>query len=129
VLPPYNDPNANRVDVPGSAGDGGVEKGTPGFEGKPKGMMQVLFETGWLDPNSTVKMVGTIPTLNKVTGMRKDNGKEPPKKEHVASLVLGSRADFRDELSELSKVREYPNSLLSFAFDSLVCHANAWILS
>lgn len=61
--------------------------------------------------------------------MRKDNGKEPPKKEHVASLVLGSRADFRDELSELSKVREYPNSLLSFAFDSLVCHANAWILS
>ena len=53
--------------------------------------------------------------------MRKDNGKEPPKKEHVASLVLGSRADFRDELSELSKVREYPNSLLSFA--------HAWILN
>ena len=77
-------------------------------------MQQVLFETGWWDPDPAVKMVGSMPTL--VAGKRKDNGKEPPKKEHVLDLLLGSRPDFRDELSELAKVREYPNSLLSKFF-------------
>ena len=72
-------------------------------------MQQVLFETGWWDPDPAVKMVGSMPTLNQV-GKRKENGKEPPKKEHVLDLLLGSRPDFRDELSELAKVRE--NSLL-----------------
>jgi hypothetical protein len=75
-----------------------------GFEGKPKGTKQVLFETGWWDPDPAVKMIGTMPQLNRLTGMRKSNGKKPPMKEHVADLLLGSRPDFRDELSELQKV-------------------------
>jgi hypothetical protein len=87
-LPPYYDPAAE------------------GFEGQPKGMQQVLFETGWWDP--TVKMVGTMPTLNRNTGKRKDNGRDPPAPEHVADLVLGKRRDFREELSELSKVPRPP---------------------
>jgi hypothetical protein len=115
VMPPFYDLDACRVDIPALDGDGGAEKGKQGFEGKPKGMQQVMFETGWWDPDPAVKMVGSMPTLNPA-GKRKDNGKEPPKKEHVLDLLLGSRPDFRDELSELAKVREYPNSLLSKFF-------------
>lgn len=120
VMPPFYDLDACRVDIPASDGDGGAEKGKQGFEGKPKGMQQVMFETGWWDPDPTVKMVGSMPTLNQA-GKRKDNGKEPPKKEHVLDLLLGSRPDFRDELSELAKVREYPNSLLSKFFTLSAC--------
>jgi hypothetical protein len=75
VMPPFYDLDACHVDIPASDGDGGAEKCKQGFEGKPKGMQQVMFETGWWDPDPAVKMVGSMPTLNPA-GKRKDNGKE-----------------------------------------------------
>lgn len=75
---------------------------TEGFEGKPKGAAQILFESGWWHPSG--KMVGSMPRVCKVTGKRFDNGKPLPEETMVVDLVLGKRPDFLNELSELAKV-------------------------
>jgi hypothetical protein len=84
---------------------------TPGFEGKPKGIAQILFESGWWHP--TNKMVASMPRLNKLTGKRFDNGKDPPSEDMVGELVLAARADFQAELSELAKVSSFSFLLVS----------------
>jgi hypothetical protein len=99
VPPPFNKPNAPRQDVLND--DGSVK--TEGFEGKPKGAAQILFESGWWHPSG--KMVGSMPRVCKVTGKRFDNGKPLPEETMVVDLVLGKRPDFLNELSELAKVR------------------------
>jgi hypothetical protein len=106
VPPPFNKPDAPRQDSTDSGG-----KVTPGFEGKPKGIAQILFESGWWHP--TNKMVASMPRLNKLTGKRFDNGKDPPSEDMVGELVLAARADFQAELSELAKVSSFSFLLVS----------------
>eukprot|EP01047_Picozoa_sp_COSAG01_P060206 COSAG01_NODE_7345_length_3242_cov_6.925867_1_plen_476_part_10 len=91
--------------------DGATGKTIRGFEGKPKGIAQILFETGWWNPND--KMVGSMPRLHKLTGKRYDNGKDPPTEDMVGELVLAARADFLQELSELAKVSSFSFLLVS----------------
>jgi hypothetical protein len=83
--------------------DCGVKVKKEAFEGKPKGIKQILFESGWWNPSA--RMIATMPRKCKVTGERYD-GKGPlPAEDRVGDLVLAKRPDFANELSELAKVR------------------------
>ena len=99
-LPPFNKLDAPRVDM--CDADGKVT--AHGFEGKCKGIAQILFETGWWNPD--VKMVSKMPPKCKVTGMRRDNGQPLPPEDSIGDYLLAKRLDFVAEMSELQKVMQ-----------------------
>eukprot|EP01043_Picozoa_sp_COSAG02_P043525 COSAG02_NODE_3799_length_6215_cov_11.385710_1_plen_882_part_00 len=117
VLPPFNKLDAPRVDL--CDADGKVT--AHGFEGKCKGIAQILFETGWWNPD--VKMLSKMPPKCKVTGLRRDNGQPLPPKDSIGDYLLAKRPDFAAEMSELQKVfrhqftkqTKYANIRLSFS--------------
>ena len=105
-LPPFDNPRAPRADVCNN--DGKVL--TEGFEGKCKGIKQILFETGWWNP--AVKMLSKMPAKCKITGNRRDNDQPLPPENTIGDRLLASRPDFVAEMSELQKV-PYTSSLSS----------------
>ena len=105
-LPPFDNPRAPRADVCND--DGKVL--TEGFEGKCKGIKQILFETGWWNP--AVKMLSKMPAKCKITGNRRDNDQPLPPENTIGDRLLASRPDFVAEMSELQKV-PYTSSLSS----------------
>ena len=100
-LPPFDNPRAPRADVCNN--DGKVL--TEGFEGKCKGIKQILFETGWWNP--AVKMLSKMPAKCKITGNRRDNDQPLPPENTIGDRLLASRPDFVAEMSELQKVPYY----------------------
>ena len=70
-----------------------------GFEGKPKGTKQILFETGWYRPDrdpSTGRPFWTS-CINPLRDPKKRD------KSFIASLVLRNRPDFKAEKTDLEK--------------------------
>jgi hypothetical protein len=125
-LPPAFNQDAPRHDV--TTTDGKIVEG---FEGKPKGIAQVLFETGWYNPN--VKMVAKMPRKCKITGNRHDNGQPLPADDTVGDLLLAARADFKAEMSELQKVCSVDTVnldtfmlFISTVHVSTCCHRVVW---
>jgi hypothetical protein len=103
-LPPFNKLDAPRQDAPNRNGKEGSI--TEGFEGKCKGMAQVLFETGWWKPSVDGKpvMLAKMPAACKITGRNRKDDSPLPSPDTVGSIVLAARADFAAEMSELQKV-------------------------
>ena len=99
--PPGGPPPFNKLDAPRHDSMNGT-KVKEGFEGKQKGVAQILFESGWWSDKE--KTVYKMPSLHKVTGMRKDTGAAPPDKSRIGELILAARKDFTDELSQLAKI-------------------------
>ena len=72
----------------------------PGWAGAPKGMWQLLFETGWLDPDNLDKYKKDAPKEWLDT---KGNIKEEYK-QWCLSYLLSQRADYKAEVTQLEWV-------------------------
>ena len=67
-----------------------------GWLGKPKGVRQILFESGWYKKG----MIGTITVINKQTGLDAQNRGV----DLCGLTTLRARPDFKNEMSELEKI-------------------------
>lgn len=89
--PPFDDQDAPRND--------GEKIKVQGFEGKPKGVKQVLFERGWWNPDVKMRM-----SMPKAKIDAKGVAGALPNANTIGSDLLASLPDFRDEKSELEKL-------------------------
>ena len=67
-----------------------------GWEGKQKGLLQVLWERGWIDESK----------LDEYKNIKKDDEGIVVDKESL-EIVLASRLDFSDEITELQAKGDY----------------------
>jgi hypothetical protein len=92
-LPPWYEQDAPRDDT---TINGKVKQG---FEGKPKGVRQVLFERGWWDPAKSMRM-----SMPKAKILANGTVQPLPPVDTIGSLVLAELDDFANEKSEMEKV-------------------------
>eukprot|EP01048_Picozoa_sp_COSAG05_P012534 COSAG05_NODE_1262_length_5337_cov_612.892728_1_plen_225_part_00 len=115
-LPPFDKPNAPRVDVVVNG------KKKEGFEGKAKGIKQILFESGWYKPGMVLQM--SLADLN-------DPQKNPKgrTKEMLMKHVLSQRPDFLEELTDLEKLLRSRGHILVMSVSTGCYHNRPLLLS
>ena len=115
-LPPFDKPNAPRVDVVVNG------KQKEGFEGKAKGIKQILFESGWYKPGMVLQM--SLADLN-------DPQKNPKgrTKEMLMKHVLSQRPDFLAELTDLEKLLNSRGHALVMSVSTGCCYNRPFPLS
>ena len=69
-----------------------------GWAGKPKGIIQALWETGWINPEHSVKKYKMSPGKN---DLNEDGSIKDSFKEFNLPEVMANRVDFQEEVSDL----------------------------
>ncbi len=70
-----------------------------GWLGKPKGMLQILWERGWIDSTQVVIGRGVIQKMEK-KDFDEDGKLKDENQQYVLSYLLSRRKDFKEEMCQ-----------------------------